>query len=153
MESKKDLYEKYEKKFNELFDELVPASGPAKTLGGEIIRALNRIKYRHWNDGDIAGQGYGKETVNPAVRYLLAQLPWSISPEIPMMNEIIEGKHVTDDEYETILNELTISVVLYVSQNDFLKKENTEDMFDYRKPEDVDDTNYEEDDDEYGDEY
>ena len=26
--------------------------------------------YRYYNDGDVAGEGYGRETVNPAVRYL-----------------------------------------------------------------------------------
>ena len=59
-----------EKKIDVLFDELVPGSGKADTVAGEIIRAVSRIGYRNYNDGDHVGVGYGKETCNPAARYL-----------------------------------------------------------------------------------
>lgn len=55
-----------------LFEELVPASGKADTVAGEIVRAVSRIAYRWWNDGDHIGVGYGNETCNPAARYLVA---------------------------------------------------------------------------------
>ena len=57
-------------RFDELFDELVPMSGKADSLAGEIIRAVSRIVYRYYNDGDIVGVGYGNETCNPAARFL-----------------------------------------------------------------------------------
>ena len=45
-----------------LFKELVPISGKADSLAGEIVRAISRIGYRFYNDGDQLGIGYGKET-------------------------------------------------------------------------------------------
>lgn len=60
-----------EAKMHELFEKYVPMSGAAETVGGEIVRAMNRIGYRFYNDGDKAREGYGRETVNPACRYLV----------------------------------------------------------------------------------
>lgn len=59
-----------ENRIHALFEELVPASGKADTVAGEIIRAVSRIAYRNYNDGDHVGVGYGNETCNPAARYL-----------------------------------------------------------------------------------
>ena len=49
---------------------LMPPSGKAETVAGEIIRAADRIHYRWWNDGDKINVGYGKETCNSTARYL-----------------------------------------------------------------------------------
>ena len=49
---------------------LMPPSGKAETVAGEIIRAADRIHYRWWNDGDKINVGYGKETCNGTARYL-----------------------------------------------------------------------------------
>lgn len=59
---KQELFEKFDKVFNEW----VPDSGPAETVGGEIVRAVNKIVYRYYNDGDFIDVDYGKETCNPA---------------------------------------------------------------------------------------
>ena len=40
-----------------LFDKYVPVSGKAETIGGEIVRAISRITYRFYNDGDVVGCG------------------------------------------------------------------------------------------------
>ena len=40
------------KEYQELFDKLVPASGAADTIEGEVLRAASKIVYRHYNDGD-----------------------------------------------------------------------------------------------------
>ena len=45
--------------YEALFDEYVPACGKAKTLGGEILRAISRIVYRYYNDGDTVWHYYG----------------------------------------------------------------------------------------------
>ena len=60
-----------EKRLEDLFDQLVPPSGKADTVAGEIVRAAMRIGYRKFNDGDHIGVSYGKETCNPAARYLM----------------------------------------------------------------------------------
>ena len=49
---------------------LVPPSGKAETVAGEIIRAADRIHYRWWNDGDKINVGSGKEPCNGTARYL-----------------------------------------------------------------------------------
>jgi hypothetical protein len=42
------------KKLTEEFErENIPSSGPCKTLIGEIFRAIQRIQYRAYNDGDV----------------------------------------------------------------------------------------------------
>ena len=43
---------------NTRFEELVPLEGKADTLAGEIVRAISRIGYRFYNDGDQVGVGY-----------------------------------------------------------------------------------------------
>ena len=53
------------------FDELVPEQGKADTKAGELIRAINRISYRNYNDGDRFNEGYGLETCGPAACFLI----------------------------------------------------------------------------------
>jgi hypothetical protein len=66
-------------RLNDLFDELVPSSGKAESLAGELVRATARIGYRFYNDGDQIGIGYGKETCNPAARFLIKKAPREIA--------------------------------------------------------------------------
>lgn len=40
------------------FDALVPRSGKAKTVAGELVRAMMRILYRDFNDGDVWYSGF-----------------------------------------------------------------------------------------------
>lgn len=133
-----------EKKLGELFEELVPASGKAPTVAGEIVRAINRISYRNWNDGDHIGVGYGRETCNPAARYLAAKC----GEEVASLISAIWGIE-NDKAYDLILGQLEAEVVKYLEQNPELKAaENREDMFDYRDTDEDVDT-YDEDEDEY----
>ena len=48
-----------DEKWNSLFDEYVPAEGKADTVGGEILRAMSRIVYRYYNDGDTVDEYCG----------------------------------------------------------------------------------------------
>ena len=50
---------------------IVPGSGKADTKAGEIIRAMMRVIYRYYNDGDKFFEGYGLETAAPSVAYLI----------------------------------------------------------------------------------
>lgn len=43
---------------DEMYDRYVPACGKAATLGGEILRAINRIIYKFYNDGDTTARYY-----------------------------------------------------------------------------------------------
>lgn len=48
-----------DKLFSEWTDKYVPACDNADTLAGEIIRAINRLVYRYYNDGDTVDRFYG----------------------------------------------------------------------------------------------
>ena len=64
------MTEAEKKEWAAMEERLMPGSGKAETVAGEIIRAADRIWYRWWNDGDKINVGYGKETCNGTARYL-----------------------------------------------------------------------------------
>lgn len=125
-----------------LFEELVPPSGKCQSVAGELIRALSRIQYRFYNDGDMIGLRYGNETCNPPARYLMKNGSSYISTLIDHMWSVNGNESL----YECILNNLVEEVVCHVETNSVLKLVETDDMWDYAQPEDFD---YEDDDDIY----
>lgn len=131
-------------KIQELFDELVPSSGKADTVAGEIIRAISRIGYRNWNDGDHIGTGYGNETCNPAARYLMRVTEDLGTDKISDIILEMWGVY-SDDEYDAILNRLEDAVLEFIEEHPELKTtKNDMDMWDCRTDEDVDDYDEEE---------
>ena len=132
-----------EEKLNGMFDELVPASGKADTLAGEIVRAICRLGYRNYNDGDHLGIGYGRETCNPAARFLAKKCDDKVARCVGDAWGIY-----SDGLYDKALEKLEIAVCDYLDAHPELRETpNSEDMFDYRdRYEDVDD---EEEDDYY----
>ena len=127
---------KNDDRLNTLFEELVPASGKADSLAGELVRAASRIGYRFFNDGDQLGIGYGKETCNPAGRFLIKKAPKEIA-------DLVAGLWGMYSEagYEAVLDILVGKVADYIEANPELRKQPTEDMWDFRdKDEDVDDS-------------
>ena len=133
---------KNEERINALFEELVPASGKADSLAGELVRAVSRIGYRFFNDGDQLGIGYGKETCNPAGRFLIAKAPREIG-------DLVAGLWGMYSEagYEAVLDILTGKVADYVESHPELREQPTEDMWSFRNAdEDVDEDEEEEDD-------
>ena len=125
-----------EQKIDALFSELVPVSGKADTVAGEIIRAISRIGYRNYNDGDHVGVGYGKETCNPAARYLMRKAGDEVADAIADLWGL-----EPDDLYDKRLAEVEEKVLRYIEQHPELKATpNSEDMWSYRdEREDVDD--------------
>ena len=124
-----------EKKLSDLFDELVPASGKADTVAGEIVRAVERIIYRNWNDGDHIGVGYGRETCNPAARYLSKVCGGEVAACIGAMWGV-----ENDTIYDKLTDLLGKLVLDYLDRHPDMKiAENVFDMYDARDPdEDVD---------------
>lgn len=122
---------------NTLFEELVPASGKAESMAGEIVRATARIGYRFFNDGDHVGIGYGKETCNPAARFLIRYAGRVIGDLVAKMWGLAD-----EGVYESILdNELIPAVVSYIEKNPALRAVPSVDMWScYDKDEDVDDS-------------
>lgn len=123
-----------ESKINELFDKLVPSSGAAPTVAGEIVRAIALIGYRNYNDGDHIGCGYGKETCNPAARFLSEKCGPSVKEAVYDAWGI---KY--DEDYDKALAKLETAVLEYLEEHPELQTTaNEEDMWDYRTDEDVD---------------
>jgi hypothetical protein len=93
-----------------LFGRLVPFSGKCETAEGETLRAVNKIVYRYYNDGDKFFEGYGCETAGPAHAYL-----FEVSPLQREVAPIIDRMDGADDQgYEQGLVELTDTVVTHI---------------------------------------
>ena len=127
---------KNEERMVALFEELVPISGKCDSLAGELIRAVNKIDYRYFNDGDEIGRGYGKETCNYCARFLMQ----FTNNEI---RSLIRKMWRDECNYEDSLEELIGLVVDFVEAHPQLRETETEDMFDYYdEEEDVDDSDW-----------
>lgn len=140
-------HEEIVQKFSELFKELVPDMGKADTVGGEIVRAYNRIAYREYNDGDHIGVGYGNETCNPAARYLAAKC----GPEVDNLIFTQMWGVCDDAVYDNLLNELGEKVLdFYYENSREMSRRNDEDMYDYRDMDEDVETYDDEEDEDYG---
>lgn len=70
-----ELYNKFKtlKSYDDVFELLVPGSGKADTVAGELWRAIARLEYRFFNDGDKFYEGYGRETCGSSAVYLFEE--------------------------------------------------------------------------------
>ena len=63
---------RFQKEYEELWERLVPGQGPATTKAGEALRALSKLYYRWFNDGDrIENSMTEWDAEGGAARYLL----------------------------------------------------------------------------------
>jgi hypothetical protein len=106
-----------------MFSKLVPDMGQCDTLQGETLRAVNRIIYRYYNDGDYWYEGYGIETAGSAEAFLRQYSP------VNVLSELRKSDGARDKEYETALEALLVKVLNYTETcGEFLP--NTRDMHD-----------------------
>lgn len=106
-----------------LFELLVPAQGASKYRGGEIVRAMMRILYRDYNDGDVFYEGYGIETCGDAVAFLCQEMP-----ELERSFEDIAHRVLQDDAYTKAITDIAEDVVEYVvSEPEIAAESNTQD--------------------------
>ncbi len=125
-----------------LFEELVPSSGKAESLAGELVRAMARIGYRWHNDGDQVGIAYGRETCNAAARFLIHKG----NKEVSDLAASIWGIY-SKEVYEKRIDLLAGAVADYVEGHPELRTLPTTDMWDLYDPdEDMDDWDEEEED-------
>ena len=131
-----------------LYDKLVPGQGKAETLEGEMLRAINRIVYRYYNDGDKYNEGYGTETAGPAHSFLVN----AVHPLRAKMDSIMDGEKLSDNEYESMLKEALGLILDYIEGKEGEYTKNTQgEIFDYESEYEDDDDYYDdyEDDDDY----
>ena len=133
-----------------LFGKLVPGQGTAETLEGEMLRAVNRLVYRYYNDGDKYNEGYGTETAGPAHSFLVN----AVHPLRAKMDSIMGEEKLSDNEYENMLKMVLGLILDYIESKEGEYTKNTQgDIFDYPSEfEDEDDYYDDEEDDYYDDE-
>jgi hypothetical protein len=124
-----------------LYDELVPGSGKADTVEGEMLRAINRIVYRYYNDGDEYHTGYGTETAGPAHSFL-------VNANHPLRS-LVSKLFKDGTNYEQTIKDVLDAILDHIESRRGKYTPNSEDMYDY-EPEFEDDEFEEED---YGYDY
>ena len=109
---------------NEKFFDLVPGMGAAETVEGEMLRAINKIVYRWYNDGDEYHTGYGTETAGPAHAFLVD----SNNPKQSALKQIFS----TGTNYEQTIKDALELILDYIeSRNGGYTKNALGDMLDY----------------------
>ena len=101
------MTEEQKKEWAAMEERLMPPSGKAETVAGEIIRAVDRIVYRWQNDGDKINVGYGREICNGTARYL-EKIRGADFPEE------IWGGHLDDGEYTKFTDGLVDEMFAYL---------------------------------------
>ena len=134
-----------EKRNESLYDKLVPGMGKADTQEGEMLRAINRIIYRYYNDGDEYFRGYGTETAGPAHSFLVNANTGVRSAMEKIFGDGTNYEETIQDALEHILSHIEAKQGKYTP--------NTEDMFSYEAEfedeEDYEDDYYDEEDEYY----
>lgn len=105
-----------------LFAELVPDRGPADTVAGELVRAIMRILYRDYNDGDLFYDGYGIETCGGSVAYLIDSID-----ELYLQFDQIANRQLEDAEYTNALENIAQDILNYIYTNDSVWQANEDD--------------------------
>lgn len=101
-------------------DTLVPPSGKADTVAGEIVRAFDRITYRYYNDGDVLDEGEGISTVNSSFRYLYSTVPG-------VADLRANFRFSSEDDYEKFLYDLQTVLQSYLQEHPELEETPNED--------------------------
>ena len=127
-----------------LYDKLVAGMGKSETVEGEMLRAINRIAYRYYNDGDEYMRGYGTETAGPAHSFL-------VNASHPLKS-LVSTLFSKGTDYEQTIKDVLDAILDYIeSRQGKYTPNNVGDMFDY-EPEFENDEFEEEDYDDYDDE-
>lgn len=136
-----------------LYDKLVPGRGDAETVEGEMLRAINRIAYRFYNDGDKYFEYYGTETAGPAHSFLVN----ANHPLRSAMRKILDEPS-GDASYERMIKDALDMILDYIeSRRGKYTKNTLGGIYDYEpefeEEEEDDYDNYDDYDDEEDDDY
>ena len=100
---------------DDIFSIIVPREDKADTVAGEIVRAMMRVLYRMFNDGDKFYEGYGLETVAPSVAYLMDTIP-AVDDRVRNMFEDL-WRYDSDDAYEKALESMSRDCLDHILAN------------------------------------
>jgi hypothetical protein len=107
------------------FAQLVPGMGKCDTVEGEMLRAINKIIYRKYNDGDYFFEGYGCETAGPAHSYLINE-----SPIAKRLNEIFSATEFNYTQYDDTIYAALETILDYIDNVKGQYQPNETDMLD-----------------------
>ena len=132
----------------ELSERLIPARGKADTVGGELLRAIERMIYRYFNDGDVVSKGYGIETCMSSYLYLEDKLNelglievtrnvWSKPECDPYAASIgnVAREYSDDDKYQDALYQLLDLITKFIYTDPKAKEKNFDDSRNWRHDE------------------
>lgn len=108
-----DTADTVDEKLHVLFDILVPSSGQAETLAGELIRATMLLAYRWYNDGDYFYTGYGFEVCGSSAAFIADNMD---DDTYTMIMDATDNMG-NDGRYEDFLAQLKENVLDYVIDN------------------------------------
>lgn len=131
-----ELYNKIKNKevLEDWFEVLVPKSGNADTLAGELVRAMMRILYRDHNDGDRFFSGYGVETCGGSAQFIIENTNEAIANDLTQIAE----DNLDDSEYSDAIEEVSKELLNYLNSNkEILGIENDEDSREWELAEDL----------------
>lgn len=118
-----------ESKIDDVFDELVPPSGAADTAAGELVRAIVRILFRWYNDGDYLFTGYGLETCGSSAEYLFDN---GFNHQVAKILDEAPYLYDNDEKYKEALLNLAKDVLTHIVNNpELLAEPNNDDSRDY----------------------
>lgn len=122
---------------DEMYDRYVPACGKCNTLGGEILRAINRIIYKFYNDGDTVSRYYSS-TYNDsygAEKFLYKHVPGYEPMRDISYDEITRFEKAACKNLKRVVDYLRKNPALF-------EVENHEDFLDLSPKEEWDDEDY-----------
>lgn len=106
----------------------MPTSGACETKHGEMLRAVTRIIYRYFNDGDSMFVGYGCETCGHHAAYLKHEFSEFADPIQKGLNDLL----LSDDQmYVQILGEIASKAVIIIETQD--DEPRGKEVFDYEQ--------------------
>ena len=100
------------------YNDYVPEYGPANTVGGELVRAFQNMDIAYYNNGDMIGSGYGKQTVNPSARYILENARIPANRQIN--NWLTNRSKATPDKYLNFLESARTELEDFLRNNEEL---------------------------------
>lgn len=96
---------KYQERYTQLADELIPASGGCETLGGEVLRAATRIYWDAYNNGFC-------NNTSGARNFLEEHLPFDArqGTALDILSEVVNTGNYSDFDHTKEDDHITIAL-------------------------------------------
>ena len=106
----------WKEQYNELWDLLIPSSGPAKTVQGEVIRITGRVQDELYRNGGVNWDKDYRNMLKALPNHFASGTPLS-EEELEETKELISSIRAKGSDEDTITERLCELSVLWVSLN------------------------------------